>query len=318
MKLKQALKTIIPLQYHAAIRNQVTGMSEFWKRLACQILFIDTHTFVRPEKYSLWKFFAQTNRYRVANAGFPVTDNEKNLFHLRNLHAGQRAFILGNGPSLNRCDLSFLKDEITFGVNSIFLNYEKMGFHPTYYVVEDMLVAEDRSEEINHYHGPKVKFFGNYLHYCIQDAPDVVWLNVRVDYQEYANFPRFSTNAGRMIWVGGTVSYLCMQLAYFMGFKEVYLIGFDHSYRIPSDAKLDAGQQQITSNSDDPNHFNPNYFGKGYRWHEPLVERMELSYRRAKQYFEADNRTIHNATVGGQLEVFPRVNYVDLFDAGKQ
>ncbi|MDY6986512.1 MAG: glycosyltransferase [Thermodesulfobacteriota bacterium] len=227
-----------------------------------------------------------------------------------NKYAGKRAFIIGNGPSLKRTDLTKLKDEITFGVNSIFYLFDEMGFKPTFYVVEDTLVAEDRAAEINELTG-MVKIFGNYLNYCLEDKDDVLWANVIFDYSGYRGFPHFSRDASECLWVGGTVSYLCMQLAYFMGFQEVYLIGFDHSYTIPDDAKVEG--TIITSASDDPNHFHPGYFGKGKRWHDPRVDRMELAYRKAKQAFEADGRAIYNATSGGKLEVFPRVPYDSLF-----
>lgn len=253
----------------------------------------------------------QTFRYRLTNYQLSITENERDLLKLKNLHEGERAVIIGNGPSLNLCDLKKLKNEITFGVNSIFLNYEIMGFHPTYYIVEDVFVAEDRAQEINQYSGPKMKFFGNYLRYCIDEADDILWLNVRFRYEDYPNFPYFSRNAARMVWTGGTVSYICLQLAFYMGFNEVYLIGFDHSYNIPSDANV-AGTT-IVSQSDDPNHFNPNYFGKGYRWHDPKVQRMEQAYRKAKKIFEIDGRKIFNATKGGKLEVFERIEYDDIF-----
>jgi len=114
-----------------------------------------------------------------------------------------------------------------------------------------------------------------------------------------------------MVWTGGTVSYICLQLAYYMGFTEVYLIGFDHSYTVPNDTQISG--MEILSLSDDPNHFHPSYFGKGKRWHDPKIDRMEMAYRKAKKYFEADGRKIRNATVGGCLEVFDRVDYKSLF-----
>ncbi len=240
-----------------------------------------------------------------------MTKNEFRLLHFRNAFKGKRAFIIGNGPSLNLCDLSKLTQEYTFGVNSIFLNYDKMGFHPTFYVVEDVFVAEDRSEQINSYDGPTIKFFGNYLRYCLGHRPNIVWLNVIFDYRNYAGFPHFSEDATRKIYVGGTVSYLCMQLAYYMGFSEVYLIGFDHSYSVPLDAERQGNE--ILSQSDDPNHFHPNYFGKGFRWHDPRVDRMELAYKRAREVYERNGRVVKNATEGGKLEVFGRVKYDGLF-----
>ena len=107
------------------------------------------------------------------------------------------------------------------------------------------------------------------------------------------------------------MSYLCLQLAYHMGFRDVYLLGFDHSYVVPADARLDGNRIETTST--DPNHFHPDYFGKGLRWHQPRVDRMEIAYIRARQHFEYADRTVWNATVGGQLEVFPRVAYDALF-----
>ena len=96
-----------------------------------------------------------------------------------------------------------------------------------------------------------------------------------------------------------------------MGFSDVYLVGFDHSYKIPDDAKVDG--EGILSQSSDPNHFNSTYFGKGYRWHDPMVERMEQAFCRAREVYSAAGRRIFNATVGGKLEVFERVDYKSLF-----
>ncbi len=238
--------------------------------------------------------------------------SSRNLAESANRYAGRRAFIIGNGPSLNKLDLTMLKDEFTFGVNSIFYNFDKMGFKPTFYVVEDRLVAQDRREEINSLTG-MVKIFGKYMQkYHIQDKGNVIWTNVIVDYLDYPGFPHFSRDAAKCLWVGGTVSYLCMQLAYYMGFSEVYLIGFDHSYVIPSDAEMKGCV--ITSASDDPNHFHPEYFGKGKRWNNPRTDRMEIAYERAKEAFEQSGRKIYNATAGGKLEVFERVDYDRLFD----
>jgi len=289
-------------------------LMRYFKHAANTLLdiVIDSHTipYNCPNPGIIYQI-KQTSKYRLINFNLSFTHNEKKLLELNNLHKGERAFIIGNGPSLNHCDLTLLKNETTFGLNSIFLNYEKMGFHPTYYVVEDVFVAEDRSKEINQYNGPKIKFFGNYLNYCIDDGNDVLWLNVRFRYDDYPDFPNFSKNAASMVWTGGTVSYLCLQLAYYMGFSTVYLIGFDHSYNIPSDACIEGSK--IISQSNDINHFCPEYFGKGYRWHDPLVERMEKSYVKGKKMFELDNRKIYNATIGGKLDVFPRINFDDLF-----
>lgn len=89
-----------------------------------------------------------------------------------------------------------------------------------------------------------------------------------------------------------------------MGFQRVLLIGMDFSYHIPSDAKIDGNI--IVSQSDDPNHFDPRYFGSGKTWKDPKLSRVLQNYRLAKEIFEADGRQILNCTVGGALEIFER------------
>lgn len=275
-------------------------------------IFIDSHLIAKgTPKVSLITLFWRSLKYRLAaNFNLFISSNERKIVSFKNKHKGERCFIIGNGPSLNFLDLTKLKDEITFGVNAIYTNYEKMGFFPTYYVVEDIFVAEDRKSEINQLKGPK-KFFGNYLRYCFNNDEDVHWINVRFRYDDYKNFPHFSLNALRQVWTGGTVSYLSLQLAYYMGFKEVYLIGFDHEYKIPEKVKIQG--TEILSLDDDVNHFNKEYFGKGKRWHDPMVNRMELSYIKADRIYKEDNRKIYNATYGGKLEVFERANYNSIF-----
>jgi hypothetical protein len=295
------------------------------KKLAKKLIAPIYHLFVErcafDKSVPLINRIIYSFRYRLAGKGILINENEKKLAALKNKHAGQRCFIIGNGPSLNNIDLTLMKDEITFGVNAIYLNYEKMQFYPTYYAVEDPLVAADRKDEINAYHESEHKFFGAYFSELFKQDDKTIWMNVIRNFDDEFDpkreFPKFSTDCLRRIYVTGTVTYLCLQLAYYMGFKEVYMVGFDHNYVIPDSALISNVRQSgfvIESTEDDPNHFNPQYFGKGYKWHDPRVDRMEMGYRKAKQYFEADGRKIINATHGGKLEVFERLKYEDLFD----
>jgi len=275
-------------------------------------IFLDSHLHANgTPPLSLLRRFCLSWKYRLS-AWLPIciTENEKRIHKLRNRHTGERCFIIGNGPSLNKIDLFKLKNEVTFGVNAIYTNFDNMGFLPNYYVVEDIFVAEDRKEEINKLDGP-TKFFGNYLSYCFEPSDKTMWLNVRFRYDDYRNFPHFSKNVLRQVWTGGTVSYISLQLAYYMGFKEVYMIGFDHHYSIPSEVKIEG--TEILSLGDDVNHFNKDYFGKGKRWHDPMVNRMEIAYQKARVAFEKDGRKVFNATAGGNLEVFDRISYEELF-----
>lgn len=229
----------------------------------------------------------------------------------------KRCFIIGNGPSLNKTDLSRLKNEVTFAVNGFFLKQPELDWTPTFYMVEDHLVAEDRADAINKLTG-SIKLFPAYLGYCIDKKDDTIFFNhrPRVSYPDGFDF---STNAEDITYTGCTVTFTAMQMAASLGFEEIYLIGVDADYDIPSDAKNKSKYDTsvLDMKSDDPNHFHPDYFGKGYRWHDPQVDKMLEAYAEAKRVTDKAGIKIYNATIGGKLEVFPRRKYSELFEKRK-
>lgn len=250
------------------------------------------------------EMFISSLRFKLAHKGLPVTKNERKLLSLKNCHSGRRIFIIGNGPSLKNTDVRLLKNEITIGCNGLFLMFDDMGFLPTFYTVEDTLVAEDRAEIINNIRGT-TKVFPLDLKYCLKPDEDTIYINfLRPGYK---GFPQFIGDFVSRVFWGGTVTYLNLQLAWYIGAREIYLIGVDHSYHPHTENDKKEGFT-ITSNSEDINHFHPDYFGPGFRYHDPKVERMELAYRKAKKFFEKNGGKIYNATNGGQLEIFQRVS----------
>ena len=223
----------------------------------------------------------------------------------------RRVFVIGNGPSLKQTDLDLLKDEITIGFNGIFLHDT---FTPTIHVVEDHLVAEDRKHEITAYHCP-VKIFPAYLGYCLPAQENTIFLN-HLPRRSFPVDTDFSDDVGEISYTGGTVTYTGLQIAASLGVDEIYLIGVDASYsvqHVERSADYDTGV--LTSTADDVNHFDARYFGKGFRWHDPNVHTMLQAYRKARNYAVGKGISIMNATRGGKLEVFPRVDYHDLFTA---
>ncbi len=251
--------------------------------------------------------FSRMFYYVFENVHFDLSD----VAGFKNRHKGERCFIIGGGPSLKKINPAFLQHEVTFGVNGIFLIYDWLGFEPTYYVVEDFLVFEDRWRDIKEKVRRSTCFFPTHFRYPEFHRDNHHYLRAIYEFNPKAGFPRFSTNAARLVWIGGTVTYVCMQLAFYMGFDEVYLVGMDHNYAKPDHVETQGAVW--TSNGEDPNHFHPDYFGSGYRWHDPMVGRMGVAYAKAKDVFEADGRAVKNATIGGKLEVFPRVDYESLF-----
>jgi hypothetical protein len=213
---------------------------------------------------------------------------------------------MGNGPSLRKCDLNLLAEEVTIVSNAHFLIWDELEYVPTYLTVEDVLVAEDRADDLKGLTGI-IRLFPFDLRKTLGHATESR-LYVRFP-RHYAGSPRFSDNLSRCAYWGGTVSFLNLQLAAYLGCNPIILIGFDHSYQVPE--KRDPGYV-ITSTTKDVNHIHPDYFGPGFRWHDPNVERMERSYREARGYAEAQGIEILNATVGGELKTFKRVEFDSL------
>lgn len=226
-----------------------------------------------------------------------------NIKDFKNIHAGEEAWVVGNGPSLNKMDLRFLSRKNNFVMNRIYLGLEKLDFKPKYYTVEDVFVAEDTPDEINAL--PYIKFLPEDLNYCLADGENVCWVNFL---RRYEDFPKFTDQCDELIYWGSTVTYLAAQIAYYMGCDPIYLVGVDFDYRIPDYAD----GPDITSREADPNHFHPDYFGPGKRWHHPRLDLVEKAYVEARNFIEGNGRRIYNAGIGGKLEVFERVNYLDV------
>jgi hypothetical protein len=235
------------------------------------------------------------------------------LRSFKDCHRGERCFIIGNGPSLKRTDLAPLADEITIGVNGIFYMTQQCGFAPTYYVVEDNHVFSDDLVRVNNVDAV-AKFFPSKYRPIITPGPDVHFLPTDWSFywgsSPWYETPRFSHDIADVIYVGQTVTFLNIQLAAYMGFSEIYLVGVDFDYQIPEAAKIDG--LTITSVDDDPNHFHPDYFGKGKKWHLPKLENVEKAMVCAQDGVKESGATIFNATVGGKLETFPRIDYHEL------
>lgn len=262
---------------------------------------------------------------KAPNKLFPYLDKEErsavgpdvdSILKFKNKYAGKRCFIIGNGPSLNKIDLKKLENEYTFAVNGIFYKTSENGFVPTFYMVEDSHVMKDNLEIINKYH-PKIhRFFPTDYKHMLKDHKDTSFFTMNRGFYETTSpnyqIPRFSTDFALKGFCGQSVTMLNLQLAYYMGFSEVYLIGMDFSYSIPDSAIVTGATIESTEN--DVNHFHPDYFGKGKKWHDPKLEEVLKNYQMSKVVYEWAGRRIYNATPGGNLHTFERVEFQSLFN----
>lgn len=226
----------------------------------------------------------------------------RRLAVLKDIHKGRRAFIIGNGPSLKQTNLSKLKGEFSFGLNRIYLMFPELGFTTTYLVSVNDLVIEQCAAEIAAL--PMPKFLSWRSHRFFQ--PSTSGLPTFL-YTTYDN-PAFAPDVRFRVWESATVTYVALQLAFHMGFEQVILLGVDHNFSTKGPANT-----TITSGGDDPDHFHPAYFGKGFRWQLPDLEMSEIGYHMARQAYERAGRQVLDATIRGKLTIFPKTDYNSLF-----
>ena len=196
-----------------------------------------------------------------------------------NKYSEKTCVIIGNGPSLNHVPSMWLDKYVTFGSNRIYLKYS-----PTFYVCTNPLVIKQNIEDIKLLRS--IKF--------IRDGFDI-GIGLRIN-----PVRKFSFNPHISIYEGYTVTFVSLQLAYYMGFTTILLVGVDHRYKYdgkPNEEKILEG--------DDPNHFDANYF-KGQKWNNPDLEKSEVSYNLAKVAYQDDHRRIVNLTPDTALDVFEK------------
>lgn len=227
------------------------------------------------------------------------------LHRCKDEYAGQKAVILCNGPSLLRTDFEMLQSSgvFAFGLNKINLLFDKTSFRPSCIVAVNPLVIEQNA-----------KFFGETSIPLFLDAYALKYVGSRSNatyiHSSYIN--RFARDCSISIYQGYTVTFVALQLAFHMGFKSVALIGCDHNFAVKGPAN-----KTVISGEKDESHFDPNYFAGGVKWQLPDLFQSEVSYVMAKNIYEADGRSIINATHEGKLEIFERALLQDFLRADR-
>lgn len=251
-------------------------------------------------KYIFWK---NSGTYKQSSKLFTKTKKDV---------SGKRCVVIGNGPSLRNMDLSFLKDEVTIGTNRIYLAFDRIKT-VDYYICVNPLVVEQFAHEICTLEMPK--FFNWNSYPKLAQCPESIFLFSH-ELSEFKNgdavsIPKlidFSKDINGGVWIGATVTFVALQIAYSLGYRQIILIGVDHNF-----VTKGAPHKIVTSDGEDPNHFTPDYFGKGIKWGLPDLETSAYAYQLAKVAFEEDGGEILDATVDGKLDIFPKANYQDIF-----
>jgi len=227
------------------------------------------------------------------------------LKQFEDIHRGQDCFIIGSGPSLRKMDLTPLSNYFTFGLNKIFLIFEEVQFDLDYLVSVNELVIEQSKSQfeqltetkifLSNENSRKIEILGNHIYKLDTSA---IW--------------SFYDDLTKPIAQGYTVTFVAMQIAFYMGFSNVFLIGIDHHFQ--QKGKPNEKQNLV---GDDVNHFHPGYF-KDMDWHLADLEGNEASYALAKQRYHQSGRSIIDATVDGKLTVFPKISFEEALSKAKR
>jgi len=218
---------------------------------------------------------------------------------IENSEKGGTCVLVCNGPSLNKMKLKFLADFTSIGLNKIFLGFEKFNFTPKYYIAVNPKVISQSASEIGKM--SSIKFIGSGGHHLVDEDSSTYHINTA------GRLPRFSTDLRLGAHEGWTVTHVALQVAYFLGFKTVIIIGMDHRYSFNG-----APNQSLRMNGPDVNHFCTSYFSE-LDWDCPDLARSEQSYKVARSFFENDGRNIIDATLEGNCDVFEKADYREVF-----
>lgn len=222
----------------------------------------------------------------------------------KNIHKDKTCFIVGNGPSLTMDDLNRIHELgiLSFACNKVYLAFDQTKWRPDYYLVSDSKIVKDidfdktKLDKNNMFFPRRFKKeigFGNYYELLEHN-----WL-------EHGDF---STDARKGIYQCETIIAEVIQVAYYMGFSKVYIIGVDFNYNMQNIDK-----KNLTFENGEGNYFIKDYAAKGEVLNLPNQKSNILGFKAARKAFEDDGREIYNATRGGKLEVFERRNLDEVF-----
>ena len=221
------------------------------------------------------------------------SEYDKKIEKLRGVHSGKKAILLGNGPSVSYHDLEKFDDYIIFACNRIHLAYEHTTFRPDYVLTSDEQVIADFSEDISkNNQGIAKTIFVSKKFSALSDF----WFMLKK-----GNPFKFRLNVSNGLQSGGGTLISAVQLGHYMGIKEFYLYGVDHSFKFSTESN------GTSSAVGEGNHFLKNYRA-GKSWQPPTMDVVEDAFKKSDELLRTSCGFIKNATRGGKLDVLERIN----------
>lgn len=243
-------------------------------------------------------------------ARFEKTRWGKALAAYRDMYKGQRCFLIGNGPSLRADDLTKLHEagEVTFAFNRIYNIFDQTRWRPTFYISQDEKMLAGCADVVSNLKA-QAKFIPIQLKWWNGiDISDAAYFSIVNQQTENPQEFRFSDDISRCIYNSLTGMYTAAQIAAYMGITEIYLIGVDHHFHISQN-----NRGEIVVDNSVKDYFTDKYNEDKDKLYIPNTERSTLTYVAMKHHCDARGIKVFNATRGGKLEVFERVDFDALF-----
>jgi len=242
---------------------------------------------------------------------------------LRGRHTGERCFILCTGPTVRTQDLRRLAGELVISVSSAYLHPDFQIFKPAYHCVPQITYGRmTENDVINWFRDvdqhvgdaeivlsgseralveARELFGGRRVHYLLFDGDNGCSDEGVPDLTGPIPGPQ-------------SVPIMALMLALYLGCKTIYLLGTEHDHFITGtytyfydrspvtgkDSSVDASGQVVMSRYDELQAFARLW--RQYRWLRGCAARA--------------GATIYNATAGGALDEFERVDFDALQLAG--
>lgn len=216
------------------------------------------------------------------------------LKKIKGLFKGQRCFIVATGPSLTHSDLRKLeiKNEFSFAVNQFYKFDSK--FRPNAYVVVDSFLINSSYKAINMVDAD-YKFIGDGGVNFWNNTENTEEKNLfKIHALQGPPYIEFVEDISYKLCAVGTVTFIALQIAVYMGFSQIYLLGTDCNY------KMESKNNHAYEDEIDKKDHN--------------IQNMFMAFEEARKYADSHDIKIYNATRGGMLEVFERVDFDSLFE----
>jgi hypothetical protein len=216
----------------------------------------------------------------------------------KDTHKGETALIVGNGPSLDTTPLMKLAGKYpAFAANKIYDSASHPAFIPNFWTcIDDLMLTDCVPYLLAHPEFISERFATRYI-----PLPRAHGLNTVVDVG-------FSMDVGEKVYLGGTVTYVNLQLAKYMGFETVLLVGVDHHY--PKAVTEGRPGSKMIADGTDPDHFQSKdtaYFSPGKLYNRPELGAVE------KHFFPLAKRAfggrVYNLTPGSAENVFEKQSW---------